>query len=118
MRGLLNEAVIAELESVEGVVLADQLSQYFKDAAAHVIELNGAIGRAETLRVGRTAHKLKGSSRTLGAVRIAHLASDLEAMAAARDLVVADKLLDKLRTGLDETREAFRKRAAAPSPAA
>jgi HPt (histidine-containing phosphotransfer) domain-containing protein len=108
--------VIAELESLEGVVLTDLLSLYFDEAAGHMSELRGAIGRGETLTVAQTAHKLKGSSRTLGATHVSHIASELEATAKAGDLDVADELLDRLRSGLDETWRAFRKpRGATPS---
>jgi HPt (histidine-containing phosphotransfer) domain-containing protein len=110
---LLDEAVIAELDNLEGVVLTDLVSLYFDEATERMSELSGAIGRGETLTVGQTAHKLKGSSSTLGAAQVSHLASELETTANAGDLTVADELLDRLRNGLDETRKAFRGRVAA-----
>ncbi|MEA2427283.1 MAG: Hpt domain [Thermoleophilaceae bacterium] len=112
---LLGEAVIAEIEGLEGVVLSSLLSLYFDGAASDLTDISGAIGRGETLTVSRTAHKLKGGSSTIGAARVSHIASQLEASAKAGDLTVAHELLDSLRCGLDETREAFRSRAAEPT---
>jgi HPt (histidine-containing phosphotransfer) domain-containing protein len=107
---LLHEAVIAELENLEGEVLTDLLSMYFDQAAGHVSELSSAIDRGETFTVSQTAHKLKGSSAVLGAAHVARVASKLEATAKAGDLTAADGLLDSLQSGLDETRQAFRSR--------
>jgi HPt (histidine-containing phosphotransfer) domain-containing protein len=112
---LLQEAVVAELEALEGEVLPDLLSLYFDEAAGHMSELSDATGRGQAVCVGRTAHKLKGSSRTLGAAHVSHIASDLEATARAGDLTVADGLLDWLRGGLAHTQNAFDSRAAGPS---
>jgi CheY-like chemotaxis protein/HPt (histidine-containing phosphotransfer) domain-containing protein len=109
-QGLLHEAVIAGLEHLEGDVLTDLLAVYFDEAAGQISELSGAIGRGETLTVGQTAHKLGGSSGTLGAVRVSHIASELEATAKAGDLIAADDLLDRLRGAFEDTKEAFRTR--------
>jgi HPt (histidine-containing phosphotransfer) domain-containing protein len=110
---LLDEVVIAEIESLDGVALTNLLTLYFDEAARHVSELGAAIGRGEALTVGQRAHKLKGGSATIGAAHVSHIASELEATAKAADLTVADELLDRLRSGLDETRNAFRSRVAA-----
>jgi HPt (histidine-containing phosphotransfer) domain-containing protein len=112
--GLLNESVIAELEDLDGEVLTSLLSLFFDSADGQVIELSGAVGRGETLAVCQTAHKLKGGSSTIGAAHVSQIAYQLEASATAGDLTVADDLLDRLRSGLDETREAFRGRVVAP----
>jgi HPt (histidine-containing phosphotransfer) domain-containing protein len=75
---------------------------------------SGAISRAEPLVVKVTAHKLSGGSRTIGASRVAQIASELEATANAGDLTPAGDLLDKLRSVLDDTQKAFQSRAAEP----
>jgi HPt (histidine-containing phosphotransfer) domain-containing protein len=112
--GLLDEAVVAALEDLEGDMLADLVPLYLKHAASRTSELVGAVGRGETLTVAATAHKLKGSSVTLGAALVAHIASELEATAKTGDLDVADQALERLRMALDETRDAFRSRLAEP----
>jgi PAS domain S-box-containing protein len=113
-RGLLDGALVAELENLDGDVLTELLSLYFEQAAVHVSELSGAIGRGETHTVGATAHKLKGSSSTLGAAQVALIAAELEAAAGAGNQTAADDLLDRLRNALDETEKAFRNRVAQP----
>jgi HPt (histidine-containing phosphotransfer) domain-containing protein len=109
---LLREAAIAELEKLEGDVLTNLLSLYFEEAVGQVSELSDAIRRSDTLAVGQTAHKLMGSSLTLGAAHVSRIAFELETAANAGDLTVAEELLNELRTGLDETRHAFRIRVA------
>jgi PAS domain S-box-containing protein len=104
---LLHEAVIVGLEELDGDVLPGLVSLYFDEAASRVAELSGAIDRGETLTVSQTAHKLKGSSAALGATHVVRVASELEATARGGDLTVAGGLLDRLRSGLDETRNAF-----------
>jgi HPt (histidine-containing phosphotransfer) domain-containing protein len=110
--GLLHEASIAELESLGGEVLTDLLALFFQQAAGLVSEIGRAADGADAAAVRQAAHKLKGSSRTLGAARVADLASELEAAALTGDLTVAGDLLDSLRRGLDETSKAFRSRMA------
>jgi diguanylate cyclase (GGDEF)-like protein len=112
---LLNEDVIVGLEDLGREVLPELLSMYFDEAAGSVSELGDAIGRGNALVVRKAAHKLKGGSGTLGAAQVAHLASELEATARGGDLTVADELLDRLRSGLDETRDAFHNRVAESS---
>ena len=109
---LLHETVVAELESFAGDLLPDLVSLYFDEAPALVSALDGAIDRGETLSASQTAHKLKGSSSTLGAAHVSGIASELEATAKAGDLPAAHELLDDLRAALDETHDAFRMRLA------
>lgn len=105
-----DEAVIAELESLEGDVLSDLLSLYFEEAAGQVSELSDAIGRGDAQAVGRTAHKLLGSSSTLGAAHVSRVVSELETAAKAGSLGAAGELVGRLRSALDDTRSAFRSR--------
>ncbi|HVE67962.1 MAG TPA: response regulator [Solirubrobacteraceae bacterium] len=103
----LNDGVVAELEALEGDVLPGLVSQFFDEAAEQVWELTQAIGRGEAAGVVRLAHLLKGSSATVGAVAVSHVASELESTALAGDLAPADSLMKRLGTGLDEARDAF-----------
>ena len=64
---LLDEAVISELEQLEGDVLTELVPLYFDQATELISELSGAIVGGQTLIVGRTAHKLNGSSKTVPA---------------------------------------------------
>jgi HPt (histidine-containing phosphotransfer) domain-containing protein len=108
---LLDEIVVAGLESLDGDLLAELVPHYCEQATAQISELADAANRCDTTAVARTAHKLKGSSVTLGAALVAQIASELDATAQAGDLRFVDRALERLRIALDETREAFRSRA-------
>jgi HPt (histidine-containing phosphotransfer) domain-containing protein len=110
--GLLDEVLIVELENLEGDVLTNLLPLYFDEAVGQVSELSGATARGEAPTVAQAAHKLRGGSSAIGAAHVSQIASELEATAAAGDLTTADELVEQLRSGLDETRKAFRSRAA------
>ncbi len=105
--GLLHEAVIADLDDLGEDVLGGLVTLYFDEAAGHVAELDGAVDRDEPLTVRHAAHKLAGSSRTIGATGVAAVASELETTARADDLSGAPELLAQLRRQLDETRDAL-----------
>ena len=58
--------------------------------------LGDAVARADPDAVARMAHTLRGSSSTLGAAHVAHIASELEQTAKAGDLAPAAALLENL----------------------
>ena len=107
---LLDEAVIADLEGLEGDPLPGLLTLYFDEAAERLCELGDAISNEAAVTVGKAAHRLKGSSLTIGAAYVARVAADLEAAAGAGELGTAGPLREHLRGALDETAEAFRNR--------
>ena len=96
-------------------MLGDLVALYFDDAAARAAALGDAVALADPDAVARMAHTLKGSSSTLGAAHVAHIASELERAAKAGDLAPATALLDTLHLALEETRKAFRNRTAEPN---
>ena len=112
---MLDEAIVLELEALDGDVLGDLVALYFDDAAQRAAKLVDAVGQADPDAVARMAHTLKGSSSTLGAAHVAHIASELEQAAKAGDLAPAPALLDSLHLALEETRKAFRDRTAEPN---
>jgi len=105
--GLLHESVIADLDDLGDDVLSDLVALYFGEAAGHMEELGGAIDRNEPLTIRHAAHKLAGSSRTIGATAVAAVACQLELTARAGEFTRAPVLLADLRHQLDETREAL-----------
>ena len=60
------------------------------------------------------AHKLKGSSNSVGATHVSRVAGKLEACAKGKGLKNAGGLLQSLATAVDETEAAFRERLADP----
>jgi CheY-like chemotaxis protein/HPt (histidine-containing phosphotransfer) domain-containing protein len=109
---LLNDAVISELEALDGDMLTTLLALYVDQSAGNISELTSAVERGDAATVAEVAHKLKGASSTLGAVHVSHLASELEAPARGGDLTGADELLGRLRSGLATTTAAFAGRTA------
>ncbi|MCA1677623.1 MAG: response regulator, partial [Actinobacteria bacterium] len=110
---VLDEEVVAELETLDGTELIDLVTVYLDQAAEQMSDLSGAAGRGDAAAVAETAHKLKGSSSVLGAANVSFIASELESTAKTGDLTTVGSLLVRLGTGLDDAAEAFRSRAAA-----
>jgi two-component system sensor histidine kinase/response regulator len=108
--GVLDENVVSELEALDGDVMLGLVSLYFDQASDQMSELSAAIASGETPAIAQIAHKLKGSSATLGAKNVAGIASELELAAGTGDPASAEPLLNTLSTGLDDARDAFRSR--------
>ncbi|HEX5899250.1 MAG TPA: PAS domain S-box protein [Solirubrobacteraceae bacterium] len=112
---LLDDAVISDLENLDGDALNGLVALYFDEAAGHLSDLGGAVDRGDMALVAQMAHALRGNSSTLGAARVAHIAAELETTANAGDLSPAAGLLDTLRGALDDTGTAFRGRVTEPN---
>ncbi|MCA1677626.1 MAG: response regulator, partial [Actinobacteria bacterium] len=108
--GILDEEVVDELENLDRAALADILTLYVEQAARYTSELSAAVADGDALAVAQTAHKLKGSSRTVGAARSSRIASELEEQADSGDLSAAHELLERLAGALEDTTSAFRDR--------
>jgi CheY-like chemotaxis protein/HPt (histidine-containing phosphotransfer) domain-containing protein len=107
---LLDETILIELEALGDGVLASLVSLYEGDAAACVSELAEAVAGGDADGLARTAHRLKGSSRTVGAAGVGAIAEELELHAKAGGLAAAGSLVAALERGLADTTEAFRRR--------
>ncbi|HYP47961.1 MAG TPA: response regulator, partial [Thermoleophilaceae bacterium] len=106
-RTMLDQAVIADLQDLDGEVLSELVGLYFDGAAEQLVELKAAIERGEAPEVGKAAHKLKGSSATVGAARVSSVGRALETQARAGDLNDAEGLLRELEDAIEESRVAF-----------
>jgi len=104
---LLDVAIVSELEQLDAGILTHLISMYFAEAAEQLTVLDGAVKSGEMLIVSQVAHKLKGSSSTLGATRVAQILGELETAARDGDLSDGAALIAGLRRGLDDTRTAF-----------
>lgn len=105
---LLDRAVAAEFD-LPAETLAGLFAKYFDEAGRRLTELSGAIARGDAVSVAEAAHTLSGGSGTLGVMRVAELASTLDAAAEAGDLSSAPRLLDRLRSELLATEESYRR---------
>jgi CheY-like chemotaxis protein/HPt (histidine-containing phosphotransfer) domain-containing protein len=104
---LLQETIVAELETLDGEVLDSLLDLYFAETAELLPGLRQAMDQGETVTLGQGAHKLRGSSCALGAAHVSSLYAGLEAAAGAGDLIEAGQLLDQLPQAITATRRAF-----------
>ncbi|MBA2342509.1 MAG: response regulator, partial [Thermoleophilaceae bacterium] len=106
--GVLDEAVIGDLQDLEPDALSKLLSMYFEEASSQLSALEHLVGRSDAPAAAKVAHKLKGSSGAVGAARIAGIAKELEIQALDGDLGNAGELLDRLGSALGDTEAAFR----------
>jgi HPt (histidine-containing phosphotransfer) domain-containing protein len=82
--------------------LGAELARLFEtESAAALAGLRAAMANEDGDDVARAAHGLKGSSSTLGAVRVSALAADLERAGRAARLAEASRLLEELVPAVD-----------------
>jgi len=78
------ETPILDLTGLKSIADGDEsfvlevLEEYLSVVPTLVSELDQAIQREDSLAVQSSAHDLKGSSKTIGAVRLASLATQIE----------------------------------------
>ena len=104
---LLDETTIGELENLDRAMVEHLSALYFTQAAGQLAALDGAIDSQELGTLGEVAHKFKGSSYTLGAMRVAEILAEIEAAARAGDTGEARDLVARLRRGLTDTQAAL-----------
>ena len=109
---LVDERVLAELVDLGEGMLAELLAAYRDEARADLAQLEGAADGGDLAVVSNIAHRLKGSSATIGAAGVARIAAELEVAAGARDSAAAAELVDALSRALRETDRALRDRIA------
>ena len=110
---VLDAAVLDELRaSVEGdsAFVVDLVEAYLADGAHHVAEVAAALEAVDAAAVVRPAHTLKSSSATVGAIRLAGIARELEmdGRAGTLEAASAGERAADLRTAWDEASTALR----------
>lgn len=70
-------------ESVNGdaAFLAELVADYLEDASQHIKTLHHAIEQHDATLLERTAHSLKSTSKTMGAVALATICREIETLA-------------------------------------
>jgi HPt (histidine-containing phosphotransfer) domain-containing protein len=89
----------------------DDLLGRFLDGLPEQVEAIGTA-RFAPATCSELAHALKGSSRNLGATRLAELLESVEGLSRRSGAEVPETAIDDLRGVVRETREAMRNRAA------
>ena len=78
-------AALRELrEGGESDLLAELIDLFLQDAPERIAGMRAAIEGNDWPRLAERAHSLKGSASSLGAVQMAHLCGQLEAMGYGR----------------------------------
>ena len=104
----LETATLASLEESLGRQgLAALITLYRHQATEHLAGLEQALADGVARRVRYLAHRLKGESSSLGAVRVAGLAGQLERLGAQERLDEVAALLSGLHRSLPRTLEAL-----------
>jgi HPt (histidine-containing phosphotransfer) domain-containing protein len=96
-RGTLDETVLVALRASVGDdpdFLAELIGDFLADAPAQLATLRDATASGDAPAAMRSAHTLKGNSRTFGATELAALSQEAETAARAGDL-------DDVRSRLD-----------------
>ena len=110
---LLDPATLAELRELHGDGLRELLELYLDDVGSQMPRLLTEIDNGETESVALSAHRLKGSSLAVGAVRVGVIAAELEIRAKAGDRDSAVELVRSLERAVTDTTAALRAESAA-----
>jgi CheY-like chemotaxis protein/HPt (histidine-containing phosphotransfer) domain-containing protein len=106
----LDDEVIAQLRRLAdaGGALGEVLGAYESDAVAGLDRISQALGAGDRAAVAAIAHRLRGSSASLGARRLAQLLATLEDNAAALTTAEAAQFLPRISEELGRTTAALR----------
>ncbi len=88
-------------------VIAELLDLFSSSSHEVLIKLDAAIKEQAGQQVYALAHELKGSSSNIGIVRMAGMATELEARAMSADWPALQVLLQGLKTGLADVEQAI-----------
>ena len=109
---LLDLAVIRQLVDEMGDDTRDIFSELVDslehDTARSLDEMRAAIEHASGKDLKPAAHRLKGSSATLGAKRMASVCRELESLGTHDDITAAAPMLDRLERIATESFKALR----------
>jgi HPt (histidine-containing phosphotransfer) domain-containing protein len=78
-------------------LVQSMIQLYLKGLPPQLQAIDSAVKAADAAALGRAAHKLKGSSATLGAARITELCTKLQSLADKSALAEAETLVLELR---------------------
>jgi CheY-like chemotaxis protein/HPt (histidine-containing phosphotransfer) domain-containing protein len=100
-------ALLRDLDGGDGELLPAIVSEYLDDGARLIASLRDGLAEGDPQAVERAAHTLKGSSANIGAVRVAEVCAQLEALGRVRALDTAPALVDDAETALTLVRAAL-----------
>ena len=105
MQGPIDYERIEDATGGDREFLEELVDIFLTDADERVEELKDALSKGEADTFSRTAHKLKGSSANMGAVRLTDIAKDMEQLGKTASLSGAEALMQPLQDELIRVRE-------------
>jgi two-component system sensor histidine kinase EvgS len=78
---VLDRKVLDELTGGDATLTSSVLRDYVESTTSDVTALSDALERGDLEGAGRQAHRIKGASAMVGAVRVQAIAADIEAAA-------------------------------------
>ncbi len=107
---VLDQAIVKQLREALPAETRLQLIDTFEEQHAKCLsEIVGAVGRDDRDEVRRTAHLLKGSSASLGAMRLRRCCERLEHIGRAQDAGVSETQISQVRVAAAEASTALRR---------
>jgi two-component system, sensor histidine kinase and response regulator len=100
--------LVDEMGGDAGEILPDLVESLEHDAVRSLGEMRAAVENADGKTLKQAAHRLKGSSATLGMAAVASLCQQLEIVGANDDLSGAAFMLDRLERISAESLQALR----------
>ena len=103
----LDTTVLDELRGLGGDDLRGIVELYFSDVAVQIDRLHSYLDDGDAEGVAAAAHRIKGASLSMGAARLAALASEAEVAGRDGDLSPCAGLVASLEDEVEPTREAL-----------
>ena len=100
---ILDSAMLAEVSAGDQEIVAELVSLYTLESRRQVDELSSAVATRDADAVRRLTHSLKGSSLSVGAVRLAAVSNELFEAAVGEQLDALAGLYVRLRGDFDQT---------------
>jgi signal transduction histidine kinase/CheY-like chemotaxis protein/HPt (histidine-containing phosphotransfer) domain-containing protein len=110
---VLDQATIGQLRETLAPEMREQLVTTFEAQEKQcVADLAAAVARDDRDEVRRVAHLLKGSSSSLGAMRLRYCSERMERVGRSQDAGVSQEQIEQLRAAASEASRALRKQLA------
>lgn len=101
---ILDPNAIRELRALaedgDVTLLKDVLGTYLRDAATYAREIRAAVAEADAKKLDRSAHTLKSTSATVGAMELAAICKELELLGRRGSTADAAPKLEELERRL------------------
>ncbi len=108
---MIDEAVLSELKASLGDddgVMKQLIDMYLTDAPKLVGNAKDALAKSDKEILARSAHSLKSTSATMGAMKVSVAAKELETLARAGNFAASAGVLSRLETELAGALDALR----------